>query len=232
MKNEYSFSQWATETRKRFGNLKKLDIHTTLEELHQKAASFVFADKEDKSFRLRRNTDLHPNIKKEHLWERIITMCMPEKSFFNQFSFNRTNNIDLIQTDKNGAICRMFELKTGSNDLAYAAYEIIFYYALLLRARREELLPVELAKTVTLTILAPDYYCKNKSHYRFMSEIQKNLTDTPHYKKARISFFPLPFSSRREEFEENTKKLRQKIIGTTIARENLKSFEEYFLKNL
>lgn len=232
MKDEHSFSQWATDTRKRFGNLKKLDIDTTLEELRQKAASFVFADKEDKSFRLRRNTDLHANIKKEHLWERIITICMPESSFFNQFSFNRTNNIDLIQTDKNGAICRLFELKTGSNDLAYAAYEIIFYYALLLRAKKEELIDMELLSPINLTVIAPSYYCKNKSHCRFMAEIQKNLTDNPYYQKALISFFPLPFSSTREEFEECTKRLRRKIISKSITRKNLKYCERYFLNNL
>ena len=232
IKDSASFSRWAIDKRKLYGNLKKLDIANTLEELYKKATEFFFADEEANSFKLRRNTDLHPTIKKEHLWERIITMCMPKACFYNQFSFNRTNNIDLVQTDANGAICRLFELKTGSNELAHAAYEIIFYYALMLRARREELLPAELAKPVTLTIVAPNYYCKNKSHYRFMDEIQKNLSDNPYYEKALISFLPLPFSSKREEFEENTRKLRRKIIGGTIASDNLKSFEEYFLKNL
>lgn len=229
-----SISSWIEKKRKEYGSLVKLPelIPSLLTELAEKAENFNFAESE-KSFKLRRRLDFHSKIKPEHLWERFITQSMPEEIFFNQFSLTGTNNIDLLKTDEIGKrITHIIELKTGSNELGHAAYEIIFYYLLLLQAKKKPLVKYELAEPMNLIIIAPEYYCKTQYQDNFLKEMQTNLNKDSKYKKAKIKFISLPQSDDKEIMKETTKKIRNEIVGKEIPLDTLIDLRKFFKNNL
>ena len=173
-----SISSWIEDKRGKHGSLVKLPelIPSLLEDLEEKAKTFEFAESK-KSFKLRTRLDFHPTIKNEHLWERFITqtLCndaLLKNTFFNQFSLTGTNNIDLLKTDKSGQITHIIELKTGSNEIGHAAYELVFYYFLLLRAKDKSLIKYKLAEPMNLIILAPKYYYKTDYQQDFLIKMR------------------------------------------------------------
>ena len=231
-----SFSFWIKNKRKEHGSLVKLPklIPFLLTELWDKAKDFFDGPEKpgQKPFELRRNLYVHPRIKPEHLWERFITQSMPDKIFFNQFSLTKTNNIDLLKINKQCEITDIFELKTGSNELGHAAYEIIFYYFLLLEAEKRRFLKnCKVSKHINLIVLAPEYYYKTPYQQEFIKELQNNLRKDIKYNKVSIKFILLPESSNKETIKQTTKKIRSKIVNKQIpaALQNLKN---YFIKCL
>ena len=208
--NNDSFSDWAGEKRRKYGNLKGLNITKTLNELWKMAEGFKFARPDDNSFKLRRNCEIKLPIKKEHLWERLIIQSTENAEgsrFYNQFSFAGTNNIDLLQTDENNTIIRLFELKTGSNDLAHAVYEIIFYYFLFLCIKNK----FRLADNLDLVVLAPADYCKNTTHFEFLQKVQKALFADGKYLSPHILFMPLPLAGDRSYCDKVTDEIKLQI---------------------
>lgn len=223
------FSKWAEEQRKKYGNLKNLSIPQTLNDLWEKAGSYSLAGKDSSSFQCRLTLERHPTIKSEHLWERVITQSLQQERFYNQFSLIGTNNIDLLQKNAQGEIFRLFELKTGSNELSHAAYEIVFYYFLLRRASNLGLLKDSLAPTIDLIVLAPNDYYKTEPHHNFLTQLQKALLTVKDYGNCHIKFMPLLDLKDRAECRSFTKILRKSTTNDRIDPKVEKQIRDYFL---
>jgi len=134
--SDNGFTKWAEG--KELSDTNK--INKFVETLLGKSRSFPLETNEkSKTFTVRKTLSLdtlasgEEGAKLEHLWERLLTASHP--NIYNQFSLRGTNNIDMIKVGRNRTITTLYELKTGTtNDVFYAAYEITFYYFILLNA--------------------------------------------------------------------------------------------------
>jgi len=225
-------SDWIANKKKIYGELVKKSqcIECLLKELEIKAKNFHF-ENTDKTFQLRRTLDVHLPIKTEHLWERLITSIMPEDTFFNQFSFNKTNNIDMVKITEQKLICELIKLKTGSNEISHACYEILFYYLLLLRAKEEDKMidrTYKIDDNITLIVLAPGYYLKTDYQNDFFKQFKKIVTKKYSIK---FEFIPLPHSDKKCELKDMTDDLCNKISDGEIKSIS-QDLQDYFLKKL
>lgn len=222
-------SDWIKNKKKIYGSLvkKPQSILSLLEELETKADDFHFSSTAE-TLELRRTLDVHVRIKPEHLWERLITAIMPD--LFNQFSFNRSNSIDLVKALNKKEICELIELKVVSDEMSHACFEILFYYLLLLRARGENLIKndYKLSGKMTLIILAPEYYRKAKYQKEFFAKF-KSIVEERY--KIIMKFIALPSSDTPEKVKQATQDMRNKIVYGKIANVS-QELRDYFLKNL
>ena len=81
------------------------------------------------------NNHTSQNPEEEVRYERLLVMSNPNE-LYNQFAFHGKIAVDLVRVQGN-YLTHLFELKTGSNNLRYGVYELVYYYFLLRRAQEE-----------------------------------------------------------------------------------------------
>lgn len=98
------------------------------------------------------NNHTSQNPEEEVRYERLLVMSNPNE-LYNQFAFHGKIAVDLVRVQGN-YLTHLFELKTGSNNLRYGVYELVYYYFLLRRAQEENKAISFLNKPNTLVRLA------------------------------------------------------------------------------
>lgn len=142
-----------------------------------------------KILKLRKRQDVKPTSfhpMEEVSFERLL--IGKDATLFNQFAFDGHIALDFIRAENN-TITHLFELKTGSNDLRYAVYELAYYYLLLRKACKQKLpllneetrTPVSCARRLKLCVLLPDpHQMYDPDNYKFRS----NYPEDPAFLQA------------------------------------------------
>ena len=180
----HSFSGWINSKTKK--NLQQADyIPLFLKDLQEYAAKFEIVGNTILTLQRVETLGLDegsPTFNDEAFLERLFLRVHAD--WYNHFSFNGNNSIDLVRATEKGYITDLIELKKGSNNLYHALYEVIFYYFLLCRAKNEikntEKPTFRVADTLNLIVILPqqlynqpDRY--NKSKEAFVATLQTEL---------------------------------------------------------